>query len=107
MPSKAPANPSGLHDYDPMENPRFAALVRESSNSLRRKIGKPSLSIHDALTDWQAREISEGMARALTGATSRRELYAHCLTCDVMIVDEIPEGERLAIEALRRELSAG
>ncbi|MFC5394489.1 hypothetical protein [Bosea vestrisii] len=92
--------------YDPMANPRFAALVRESSDALRREKGKPRLSVHDALTEWQAGKIDEEMAIALTGATSRRELYVFCLWSDVEIVDEISDDERQAIEALRRELNA-
>ncbi|CAM5762043.1 hypothetical protein [Bosea minatitlanensis] len=92
--------------YDPMATPRFAALVRESSDDLRREMGKPRLSVNDALTDWQAGKIDEEMALAMTGATTKRELYVYCLWSDVEIVDEISPDERQAIEALRRELSA-
>lgn len=106
MSSKPPANPQGLDDSDPMQSPRFAALVRETSDALRREKGKPRLSVHDALEEWQAGAISEEMALALTGAKSRRELYVCCLWSDVEIQDEISEEERQAIEALRRELSA-
>ncbi len=107
MSSKAPANPERLDDYNPMATPRFAALVRESSDALRRGTDKRRLSIHDALSDWQAGGISEEMALALTGSTSRRELYAHCLSCDVAIADRLSDDEMRAVEALRRELSAG
>lgn len=65
-----------------------------------------SLSIHDALDAWQAGEIDEEMALALTGATSRRELYVFCRWSDVKIRDEITPDEMQAIEALRRELNA-
>ena len=65
------------------------------------------LSVHDALAAWQAGEIPEAEALRLTGATSRHELYAHCISCDVAIVDEIPDGEMRAIEALRREMAEG
>lgn len=91
---------------DYMANPRFAALVRESSDDLRREKGKPRLSIHDALTEWQSGEITEEMALALTGAAGRRELYVFCLWSDVEIRDEIPAAEMQAIDALRRELNA-
>lgn len=92
--------------YDPMANPRFASLVRKSSDDLRREKGKPRLSVNDALTDWQAGSITEEMALALTGATSRRELYVFCLWSDVEIRDGISDEERQAIETLRRKLSA-
>lgn len=66
-----------------------------------------SLSVHDALAAWQAGEIDEEMALALTGATSRRELYVFCLWSDVEIRDEIPPGEMSEIEALRKEMTEG
>lgn len=68
-----------------------------------------SMSIHDALVEWQAGNITARRAMTLTGATDVLELYGLMESCGVPTRFQLTEKEMASVEraneAIKREIA--